>query len=61
MRIIFSIQLRDGGNQIYSFWKDELKDLRVEQATLMPSYRDRLSTQEIEDIVAYLAAQGGSR
>jgi len=58
---IFSIQLRDGGNQIYSFWKDELRDLRVEQATLMPSYRDRLSAQEIEDIVAYLAVQGGSR
>lgn len=57
---VFSIQLRDAGSRIYSFWKDELKDLRVDQATIMPSYRDRLSTQEIEDIVAHLASLRGA-
>lgn len=52
---LFSIQLRDENNRIHSFWKEELKKLQVEQRTLMPSYSSRFTSQEIDDVVAYLA------
>jgi putative heme-binding domain-containing protein len=55
----WSIQVRDPAGRLHSFWKDELADLSVEQRTTMPSYAKRLNPQEIDDIVAYLAAPGG--
>ncbi len=58
---LFSIQIRDRGGRLYSFWKEDLRNLLVEQTSLMPSYRDRLSEREIEDVVAYLAGLRGSK
>jgi putative heme-binding domain-containing protein len=55
----WSIQVRDMSNKLHSFWKHELADLKVEQKTLMPSYRDSLSPQELNDIVAYLTQMRG--
>ena len=55
----WSIQVRDMSNKIHSLWKDDLSDLKVEQKTLMPSYRDRLTTQELEDLVAHLVQMRG--
>jgi cytochrome c oxidase cbb3-type subunit III len=57
----WSIQVRDMSSKIHSFWKTDLSDLKVEQKTLMPSYRDRLTRQETEDIVAYLAQMRGEQ
>jgi cytochrome c oxidase cbb3-type subunit III len=55
----YSIQLRDMGGKTHSLWKEELADLTVERKTLMPAYKGRLSDGEINDIVAYLAADKG--
>lgn len=55
----FTVQLLDLDERLRSFRKDDL----LEQSfvdTLMPSYRDKLSEQEIADLVAYLASQRGS-
>lgn len=56
----FSVQLRDEGNRLHSFWKADLKNLRVEQKTLMPGYTGRLSPGELNDVVAYLVSLRGS-
>jgi cytochrome c oxidase cbb3-type subunit III len=57
----FSIQIRDLSNQFHSFWKSELADIvRQPKRSLMPDYRGTLSTEELEDVVAYLETlQGG--
>ena len=57
---VFTIQLRDAGNHFHSLRKRELRELDEDRkASLMPSYRDVLSTSEIEDIVTYLAGLRG--
>jgi putative heme-binding domain-containing protein len=50
----FSIQMRETGGGLKSFRKDVLKALRREPRSLMPSYAGTLSTQEIDQLVAYL-------
>jgi quinoprotein glucose dehydrogenase len=57
----FTIQIRDYSDRLYSFRKDELKELVKEWGkTPMPSYRDRLSETEMRDLVAYLLSLRGS-
>ena len=56
----FSIQIRDLSGHFYSFRKMDLKELKkLRGVTPMPSYQKHLSTTELEDLVAYLAAQRG--
>ena len=55
----WSIQVRGNDDKLHSFWKNDLQELKVERRTLMPSYKNRLSTQEVNDIVAYLAGLRG--
>jgi putative heme-binding domain-containing protein len=57
----YSVQLRDNRTRMYSFWKQELKDLKVDRRTLMPAYDKRMNSREIDDLVAYLAAAGGTK
>ena len=58
----FTLQLRDGDNRVYSFRKEELKELKREStASLMPSYQTVFSTTEIDDLIAYLASLQGER
>ncbi|MSV29486.1 MAG: methyltransferase domain-containing protein, partial [Bryobacterales bacterium] len=54
-----SIQLRDAGGNPKSFLKENLKDLRREERSLMPSFSTTLSPAEIEHVVAYLRALRG--
>jgi putative heme-binding domain-containing protein len=54
-----SIQLRDGQDRLRSFMKDDLKAIRHEKKSLMPSYASTLDRKEIEDLVAYLHSLGG--
>ena len=49
-----SIQLRDARGNLRSFFKDDLKDLRRERRSLMPSYRSSLSSDDISHVIAYL-------
>ena len=56
----FSIQIRDLRGQFHSFRKAELKELKkLRGVTPMPPYDTSLSSTEMEDLVAYLAAQRG--
>jgi len=56
----FSIQIRDLSGRFYSFRKADLKELKkLRGVTPMPSYESGLSATELDDLVAYLAAQRG--
>ncbi|MDQ6704497.1 MAG: hypothetical protein M3Z85_00895, partial [Acidobacteriota bacterium] len=55
----WSIQVRAFNDQLHSFWKNDLKELKVNRRTLMPPYKDKLTTQEVNDVVAYLAGLRG--
>jgi cytochrome c oxidase cbb3-type subunit III len=58
----FTIQLRDYSDRVYSFRKEELKELHEDWGkSPMPSYRDLLSESEIKDVVAYLVSLQGAR
>ena len=53
----FSIQVRDANGRVYSFWKEELKELHRDWGkSPMPSYKDKLTAAEIEDLVSYLCS-----
>jgi len=57
----FTIQLRDAGDHIYSFRKDELRELHRDWGkSPMPSYRGVMSEAELADVVAYLASLEGA-
>jgi len=58
----FTIQLRDLANRFHSLRKQQLQTLEYKpEATPMPSYRDKLSGAELDDLVAYLASLRGQR
>jgi putative heme-binding domain-containing protein len=53
----FSIQIRDGGGRLYSYWKKDLAQVeRQPGKSPMPSYQGQLSDAELTDLVAYLAS-----
>ncbi|MGA3234986.1 MAG: c-type cytochrome [Bryobacteraceae bacterium] len=57
----FTIQIRDSSDRIYSFRKDELRELHKDWGkSPMPSYRGVLSDSEIQDIIAYLMSLQGA-
>jgi putative heme-binding domain-containing protein len=49
-----SIQIRDRQGELRSFIKSELKGLRREPRSLMPSYASKFSATELDQVVAYL-------
>jgi putative heme-binding domain-containing protein len=51
----YSVHLRDVSGNLRSFLKAELKDVQLPRKSLMPSYAS-LPKNELEDLVAYLAA-----
>jgi len=56
----FTIQLRDSMDRVYSFRKDELRELHKDWGkSPMPSYKDVFSESELQDLVAYLASLQG--
>jgi len=55
-----SIQIRDTSDNIRSFMKTEVKEIRFDQPSLMPAYGSTLSKKEIEDVVAYLSSMRGA-
>lgn len=58
----FTIQLRDSSGAFHSFRKSDLSELKKEfSSSLMPSYRESLSSSEIDDMVAFLAGLRGQR
>jgi putative heme-binding domain-containing protein len=55
-----SIQLRDAGGNPRSFLKENLKQVRREERSLMPSYASKFSAAEIGNLIAYLRTLKGA-
>src|SRR5579871_99101 len=56
----FTIQLRDLGNRFHSLRKQQLQSFEyMTGATPMPSYRDKLTPTQLDDLVAYLSGLRG--
>jgi mono/diheme cytochrome c family protein len=51
----FSVQMRDSGDKLMSFWKQDLREFGFVPSP-MPSYKDKLTPQEIADVVSYLVS-----
>jgi putative heme-binding domain-containing protein len=56
----FTVQMLDSGERLRSFSKTELRELSVITNSGMPSYRDKLNTQELADVVSYMASLKGT-
>jgi putative heme-binding domain-containing protein len=56
----FTVQMLDSGERLRSFSKAELREVSVITNSGMPSYKDKLNTQELADVVSYLASLKGS-
>ena len=55
----FTVQFIDPDGKLRSYQKSDLKESTVLTKGLMPSYKDRLTSQEVADVVAYLATLKG--
>ncbi len=59
---VFWIQIRDSGGTVHSLEKSTLTKIeRQLDATLMPSYATRLSSVQLDDLVAYLVTLRGAQ
>jgi cytochrome c oxidase cbb3-type subunit III len=57
----FTIQVRDFSDRLYSFRKEELRELHKDWGkSPMPSYRGVLSDSELQDVMAYLISLKGT-
>jgi quinoprotein glucose dehydrogenase len=55
----FTVQLLDAMGKLRSFSKTDLRESAVLTKSQMPSYKGRLSDQEVADLVSYLASLKG--
>jgi putative heme-binding domain-containing protein len=54
----FSVQIRDDAQNLRGFLKSDLKDFAF-LPSAMPSYRGRLTSEEVADVVSYLLTLKG--
>jgi len=57
----YSVQLIDGQEHLVSLDKSNLREYAVLSTTSMPSFKDKLSEQEMADVIAYLLTLKGLR
>jgi len=55
----FTIQLIDSADKLLSLDKSTIRESTLLTASAMPSYRDKLSAQELADVVSYLSSLKG--
>jgi len=55
----FTLQVLDSNAKLLSFAKSSLKEYSFVEKSPMPSYQGKLSTQELADLVSYLASLKG--
>ena len=55
----FQVLMLDEKEQLRSFQKSELREHGFIKESKMPSYRERLSRQELADVIAYLSTLKG--
>ena len=53
---MYSVQLIDEQERLRSLSKKDLREFAILTAARMPSYREKLSPQEIADLVSYLGS-----
>jgi mono/diheme cytochrome c family protein len=53
----FEIQIFDSGEKLVNVSKTDVRDMTM--ASPMPSYRDKLTTQELADVIGYLTSLTG--
>ncbi len=56
-----SVQVRDLGGNLRSILKDEVREIRRDKPSLMPSYQGRLSRTELTNLIAYLNSLKGAQ
>jgi putative heme-binding domain-containing protein len=56
-----SVQVRDLTGTPRSFLKENIKELRRDKTTVMPSYESTLSKKELDDLVSYLNSLKGAQ
>jgi putative heme-binding domain-containing protein len=57
----FTIQVLDSRDRLVSLSRTNVRDFTVRKDSPMPSYRDKLSSDEVADLVAYLVSLKGLR
>jgi putative heme-binding domain-containing protein len=57
----YTVQLIDSQERLVSLLKQELREYTVLKTSTMPSYKDKLSAAELDDVVAYLRSLKGAR
>jgi putative heme-binding domain-containing protein len=57
----FSIQLLDSRERLLSLSRSDIRDVRYVKDSPMPSYRDKLTGDELTDLVTYLVSLKGLR
>jgi putative heme-binding domain-containing protein len=55
----YSIQLVDDKERLHSVLKADLKDFTIVKTSPMPSYKDKLSSDELADLLGYLLSLKG--
>ena len=55
----YTVQLIDDQEKLVSLIKADLREYTILTASPMPSYRDRLTPDELTDVVAYLLSLKG--
>lgn len=55
----FTVQLLDNQRKLRTISRSDLKEFTLMKNSPMPSYKDKLSSQELNDVVAYLASLKG--
>jgi len=56
----FTLQMIDATGTLHFIDKQSVAEVRVDPTSLMPAYSAKLSTTEVNDLVAYLATRNGS-
>ena len=55
----YTLQLIDEQERLVSLMKSDLREFEIVKASAMPSYKDKLTADEIADVVAYLLSLRG--
>jgi cytochrome c oxidase cbb3-type subunit III len=56
---VFSVQILDSQERLRGFQKSDLREYNFVASSPMPSYREKLSSEELADLIAYLASLKG--